>query len=320
LAALLALYLRWADSIAETCNGLISNNQNIKTIKTTMKKISLFLSIISLLFVACQNEPVDTSNPLADSLARENAKMQEVIKGKEESIQDFIVAFNEIQDNLDVIKSKQGVIKSVGKNNEKVKISKDQIIEDIQSINELMEKNKNRLASLKGKLSKSDAKVGELEKFINYLNDQLAAQVVEIDQLKMDLEKMNMRMADLNQKYQTSVAESNQKTSQLNTAWYAVGTTKELLSKGVITKEGGIIGIGKSKKLADNMNKEYFTKIDITEKKSIPIGARKAKLLSTHPASSYTIAGSGNAEKLIINNVEEFWAASKYLVILIEKQ
>jgi len=285
-----------------------------------MKKISLFLSIISLLFVACQNEPVDTSNPLADSLARENAKMQEVIKGKEESIQDFIVAFNEIQDNLDVIKSKQGVIKSVGKNNEKVKISKDQIIEDIQSINELMEKNKNRLASLKGKLSKSDAKVGELEKFINYLNDQLAAQVVEIDQLKMDLEKMNMRMADLNQKYQTSVAESNQKTSQLNTAWYAVGTTKELLSKGVITKEGGIIGIGKSKKLADNMNKEYFTKIDITEKKSIPIGARKAKLLSTHPASSYTIAGSGNAEKLIINNVEEFWAASKYLVILIEKQ
>jgi len=285
-----------------------------------MKKISLFLSIISLLFVACQNEPVDTSNPLADSLARENANMQEVIKGKEESIQDFIVAFNEIQDNLDVIKSKQGVIKSVGKNNDKVKISKDQIIEDIQSINELMEKNKNRLASLKGKLSKSDAKVEELEKFINYLNDQLAAQVVEIDQLKMDLEKMNMRMADLNQKYQTSVAESNQKTSLLNTAWYAIGTTKELLSKGVITKEGGIIGIGKSKKLADNMNKEYFTKIDITEKKSIPIGAKKVKLLSTHPANSYTIAGSGNAEKLIINNVEEFWAASKYLVILIEKQ
>jgi uncharacterized coiled-coil protein SlyX len=270
--------------------------------------------------VACQNEPVDTSNPLADSLARENANMQEVIKGKEESIQDFIVAFNEIQDNLDVIKSKQGVIKSVGKNNDKVKISKDQIIEDIQSINELMEKNKNRLASLKGKLSKSDAKVEELEKFINYLNDQLAAQVVEIDQLKMDLEKMNMRMADLNQKYQTSVAESNQKTSLLNTAWYAIGTTKELLSKGVITKEGGIIGIGKSKKLADNMNKEYFTKIDITEKKSIPIGAKKVKLLSTHPANSYTIAGSGNAEKLIINNVEEFWAASKYLVILIEKQ
>jgi hypothetical protein len=32
------------------------------------------------------------------------------------------------------------------------------------------------------------------------------------------------------------------------------------------------------------------------------------------------IAGAGNAEKLVINNVEEFWSASKYLVILIEKQ
>jgi uncharacterized coiled-coil protein SlyX len=292
-----------------------------------MKKLFLLIALISTSLISCKNEGQDEPNPLADSLARENAMMQEVVKGKDESIQDFIATYNEIQDNLDVIKSKQNIISSVGKSPEKIRNSKDQIINDIQSINELMDQNKNKLAALKEKLKQSDSKlkqsdekISELEKFVIHLNDQLAAQVVEIDQLKMDLEKMNMQMVDLNKKYQSSVAESNQKTSLLNTAWYAIGTTKELIEKGVITKEGGILGIGKSKKLAQNFNKDYFTKIDITEKKSIPIGARKAKLLTTHPGSSYVIAGAGNAEKLVINNVEEFWSASKYLVILIEKQ
>jgi uncharacterized coiled-coil protein SlyX len=310
------------DSIEETCNYKIKQQ-----ISKQMKKTLLILTLITFQFFACKNDNEETPNPLADSLARENAMMQEVVKGKDENIQEFISAYNEIQDNLEVIKSKQNIISSVGKNPEKVKKSKDQIIEDIQAINELMDKNKSRLATLQNKLNesnnqtkKSDEKNSELEKFITHLSDQLAAQVVEIDQLKMDLKKMNMQMADLNQKYQTTIAESKQKTSQLNSAWYAIGTTKELLAKGVITKEGGIIGIGKSKKLSQNLNKEYFTKIDITEKNTIPIGAKKARLLSTHPANSYVIAGAGNAEKLVINNVEEFWAASKYLVILIEKQ
>ena len=292
-----------------------------------MRKSLLFLSLISLSFFACNNQPEEAPNPLADSLAKENARMQDTLRGKQANISEFIATFNEIQENLAAIKAKQNIISSVGKNPEGVKNSKEQIIEDIQAINELMEKNKNKLAVLQNKLRKSEekagqseAKVAELEKFIAHLNDQLAAQVVEIDQLKMDLEKMNMQMADLNQKYQSTVAESKQKTTQLNTAWYAMGTTKELMAKGVITKEGGIIGIGKSKKLSENLNKEYFSKIDITEKKTIPIGAKKARLLSNHPSGSYVIAGDKTADKLVINNVEEFWAASKYLVILIEKQ
>lgn len=292
-----------------------------------MKKAILFLSLISVSFFACKNETEKEPNPLADSLANVNDRIMDTLSDRNENIAEFIAAFNEIQDNLSEIKNKQNLISGNGKNPEKVKNSKDQIIEDIQTINELMEKNKDKLASLQSKLRKSeeragqsDAKVAELEKFIAHLNDQMAAQVVEIDQLKMELEKMNLQMTDLNQKYQSTVAESKQKTNLLNTAWYAIGTTKELIAKGVITKEGGIIGIGKSKKLSENLNKEYFTKIDITEKKTIPISAKKAKLLSNHPAGSYVIAGDKVADKLVINNVEEFWSSSKYLVILIEKQ
>ena len=112
---------------------------------------------------------------------------------------------------------------------------------------------------------------------------------------------------------------SNAKTEKLNTAYYAFGTKKELIEKGVISKEGGFIGIGKTSKVKDDFNKEYFTKIDITNTNSINIGAKKAKILSTHPTSSYKLIGEKMVEKIEITNAEEFWSSSKYLVVIIEQ-
>lgn len=37
-----------------------------------------------------------------------------------------------------------------------------------------------------------------------------------------------------------------QQTNEMNTAWYVVGTSKELEDQGVVTHTGGLIGIGKT--------------------------------------------------------------------------
>jgi len=105
----------------------------------------------------------------------------------------------------------------------------------------------------------------------------------------------------------------------MNKAWYAFGTSKELITQGVLTKEGGFIGIGKAAKLKDDFNKSYFTQLDITETNSIPLASKKAKLITTHSSNSYKLEGlKGKIEKLNITNPEEFWATSKYLVIVVE--
>jgi hypothetical protein len=92
-----------------------------------------------------------------------------------------------------------------------------------------------------------------------------------------------------------------------------------LKEKGVINKVGGFIGLGKSTKLNDDFNKDYFTKIDVSAVSSISIGAKKAKLLSNHPTSSYKLVGEKSVEKIEILNAEDFWSNSKYLVITIEQ-
>jgi predicted nuclease with TOPRIM domain len=195
---------------------------------------------------------------------------------------------------------------------------KEQIIDDIQSINELMDKNKQKISSLKAKLEKSNGKVDELEKMITFLTTQLEEKDLEITDLKNQLERLNIEVTEITAKYEEKTEESNQKTDQLNTAYYTIGTAKELKEKGVLTKEGGFIGLGKTKKLAGDFNKSYFTKVDITQNKSFVLNAKKAKLITTHPSTSYKIEGAKTAEKLVIINPQEFWSASKYLVLMVE--
>ena len=114
--------------------------------------------------------------------------------------------------------------------------------------------------------------------------------------------------------------ESDLKTEKLNTAYYAIGTAKELIKQNVLTKDGGFIGLGKSTKLKANFNTAYFTKVDVTTLKEITIGSKKAKVISTNPADSYSFEGEQGKKitNLLINDPAAFWATDRYLVIVTE--
>ncbi|HRG59096.1 MAG TPA: hypothetical protein PK323_09075 [Bacteroidia bacterium] len=282
-----------------------------------MKKLIFLFSATLIALSSCNNDSKEV-NTLADSLNQVNEGLKMVVSEKDSSIESFIVAFNEIQENLTEVKAKQKMISTSSNDAELRKNMKEQIISDIQSINELMEKNKQKIASLKSKLAKSNGKVEELEKMITFLTTQIEEKDLEIVDLKNQLERLNIEVTELTTKYEEKAEESNQKTEQLNTAYYAIGTAKELKEKGVLTKEGGFIGLGKTKKLSSDFNKSYFTKIDISQNKSISLNAKKAKLITSHPSSSFKIEGIKSADKLTILNPQEFWSASKYLVILVE--
>lgn len=282
-----------------------------------MKKLFFILTLAAMGFAACNEESKEV-NTLADSLSNVNEGLKMVVSEKDSSIESFIVAFNEIQENLTEVKAKQKMISNNSSDAELKKNMKEQIIDDIQSINELMDKNKQKISNLKSKLEKSNGKVDELEKMITFLTTQLEEKDTEINDLKNQLERLNIEVTEITAKYEEKTEESNQKTEQLNTAYYAIGTSKELKEKGVLTKEGGFIGLGKTKKLAGDFNKNYFTKVDITQNKSFALNAKKAKLITSHPSTSYKIEGVKTAEKLVILNSQEFWSASKYMVLVIE--
>lgn len=286
----------------------------MKTIKTFITTIALSLALVNL--TSCGGGEKE-GNPQLDSANNVNTELSGKLSEKEAALQEFVNAFNEIQDNLNTIKEKEKIVTTSSKTGD-VKNKEDQIKEDLQAIYDLMGKNKNRIASLSKKLKNANVKMEGLEQMIVNLQAQIADKDNTIAELKLAIEALNIELSNLNTNYQEVEQETEVKTEKLNTAFYAFGTSKELKEKGVITKEGGFIGIGKSTKVKDDFNKEYFTKIDITTTTSINIGAKKAKILTTHPSSSYKLVGEKTVEKIEITNPEEFWGASKYLVIVID--
>lgn len=290
-----------------------------------MKKY-LILLILPALFSCGTGEKKQTA--LADSLSNVNMSIKNELKDKENLLADkdaamneFVKSFNEIQDNLNQIKAKEKIISVSSEDKEFKKSNKDQIISDIQTIYDLLNKNKQKVASLNKKLKNSNLRIAEVELAVTNLTNQLADKETEITSLKNRLESLNVDLANLKVKYVEEQQESDFKTEKLNTAYYVVGSKKDLAEKGVIVKKGGFIGLGKVAEFSAKTDANYFTKIDITQTKEIPIHGDKVKLVSIHPEGSYKmVEGSASIDKIVILDSEKFWSVSKYLVITSEKK
>jgi len=290
-----------------------------------MKRYSVIIILI-LSFSSCQQAKVNQMQVAQDSIT------QAIIK-RDSTILDFVASMNEIQENLDSIKKIQAIVKvQSNSGNELQQGEKDRIVSDIRMINELLQRNKELIAQLQRQANSSGMKIAELQKAIVNLNRQVEEKNAEIITLREELQKLNFDMEGLNVQLKTAeektisqekVIEEKSKaieeqTTAMNTAWYAFGTTKELISNGVVKKEGGVLGLGRTIQLKEDFNKEFFTQVDIRDLKSIPLFVKKAELVTTHTAGSYHFAGDGEIESLEIDNPQEFWKTSKYLVIAID--
>jgi small-conductance mechanosensitive channel len=301
-----------------------------------MKKLLLFMLIPAMLMTVSCNKMKEEN----ERLKAKNDSLLSLGFQKDTTVMEFVRAFNEIQSNLDSIKLKENIISQNTSGGTEVQTSaREQITGDINAIYLMLQKNRELVAQLKSKLKNSESglaganiKIADLEKMIDNLTKGIEAKDAEIAELKDQLGKMNIKVQDLGNQVTNlttnveDLSEQNKakqaaieaKTAELNTAYYVIGTTKELKEKKVIDKSGGFIGIGRSKNVTESFDKTYFTKVDITTLTELPIFKKKATLLSNHPTGSYKFEGADkkSVDKLVILNYNEFWSRSKYLVIV----
>ncbi len=277
-----------------------------------------FVSLIVLLYACSSEKPVDCSSQ-TDSLIAVNKDLLVQLDERDSLIKSFMEGFNEIQTNLEEVRMKQrSVNDSRGKRGGN---DKKAILENIDAIDGLMKKNKETITSLKGKLKNaSKQQIESYEQFIGNLENMMIEKDKEILTLLGNIDEMNAELGSMISMYNSAQSEAKQKTKKLNMAWYTAGTAKELIKKKVISQEGGFIGIGKMNKLSENFNTQNFAQVDITTLKNIKLQAKKIKLITTHAPDSYSVVYANDGSNLMISNPEKFWAASKYLVVLIEKK
>jgi hypothetical protein len=238
-------------------------------------------------------------------------------------INDYVETINQIEKDILLIKEKENLLDVQTQDPELAQDNKVRISEDIQLIYSLIEENRNKVAALSKKLKKSGVEVAALNEKVRFLTGVIEERDSSLVALNQQLADRDLLIADLtDQKGQLETVINDQKdvianqVNELHKAYFAAGNFKDLEEKGILTKEGGFLGLGKNKSLHNTVVDTSFQMIDITTTTSFTVNAKKAELITEHPEGSYEWVEEGEViAYMVINNPDEFWKISKYAVL-----
>lgn len=287
--------------------------------KNKMKHIATAaaLGVVALLASCVSRQVVVEAESRSDSLE------QLVVSAKDSLINAVFADINAISENLALIKSRENLITMAGAA-EGGRRPVAEINSDIAAIDRLLKENKEKIASLQRSaalLRKANLHVASLEKMIADMNGQLAEKSGEVDRLREKLAQMGIEVESLSQEVAVRSAEvenlSSEKVelqNQLHTVYYIVGPEKELRDAQIIDKQGFI---GRTLTVGKNGNLDSFTSADSRLLSEIPVGQKKASVVTSHPEDSYELVAGGDkmVEKLLITDPVRFWESSKVLII-----
>lgn len=252
-----------------------------------------------------------------------------VIKEQGTQVETLLAQITEIDENLNIISSKYEDLQAFANTSEVDKNKAQSISEKINAIAELLAKDKERISALEANLASqknSFAVNKKLQEKINEMNQRVADQENQLAALTQQLQDKNVQLDNINAQV-TKLQQDNKKTKsamsaledERYSAYFIVGTKKELKKAGVIDSKGGFIGIGKTLVLASNGNIQNMQKIDMRNINEIPLTGQKIKLITPHPTTSYTLTGnSSKPASIVIESIDEFWKNSRCLVIMVK--
>ena len=283
-----------------------------------MKKLFI-LAIGAFAMASCNQEAVKKAEVAA---TQQRDSLEQIIAQKDNEINDMMTTLSDIEEGFREITEAQSRV-TLAKQGEGTNTMV-RIKENMQFIQAAMKQNTELINKLKQQVRESTVKGTQLKKIIDNLTQQMETKDKQIQTLREELDKKDIhiaeldeKVADLNTNVTNLTADNTEKQQTINTqdkalhsGWFVFGTKKEL-------KEQNILSSGEV--LRSNFNKEYFTKIDIRIDKEIKLYSKSAEILTSHPASSYTLQRDANKQYVLrITNPEAFWATSKYLVILVK--
>lgn len=278
----------------------------------------MLVALSSLLMVGCGQQKANKDlemTALRDSL-------NQIISQKDNEIDGMMETFNDIEAGFREIDAAEGRV-ALARQGEGANAN-ERIRENMEFIKDAMARNKKLINKLRQQLRESTIKGNALKTTIENMMKQIEekdkkiqALIEELDAKDIHISRLDEEVANLNTNVSNLTEETNQKTQtintqdkQLNTAWFVFGTKSELKQQHIL--EDG-------KVLQANFNQSYFTKIDIRVDKEIKLYSRSAKMMTSHPAGSYTLDRDANKQYILrISDPQKFWSTSKYLVILVK--
>lgn len=284
-----------------------------------MKKFLLCTAVVVISFgmTAC-GDKTDKGNPEADSL-------QSVVNDKMAEIDEMSLFLDAVNASMDSIVNMDGtILRTV---NESTLSRKNQIKQNLETYKLILQRQRERLATLEEKLKTSNAKsekmlrtiaslkkqLDEKDQAIVELTEELGKRNFDIQTLKKNVTQLNTQVAELEQEKKEQEEALVAQSDMMNEAYVLIASKKDLKAAGIVT--GGSL-FKKSKLDMSTVNASAFKKIDIRKTKSFDIPAKKSVVLTQMPSGSYSVVeNSDGTSTLTINDPARFWSVSNFLVV-----
>lgn len=293
-----------------------------------MKKIVLLLlAACALSVISCNTKKEQEKENINAEGATIDSLRQALTQSQNES-SDLIETLSQIQDGFDQINEAEGRVSVENRHGERA--NKEAIVENMAFIQRKLNLNRELIANLKQQLrnsNQSDTRTKKkLEEMVDNFNKQLEEKNKEIEELRSQLAAKDIQIAEQGQQINSlndnvnSLNQANEEKSrvvqaqdkELNTAYYVFGTKKELREQRILQRRSNVL-------MSKDFNKDYFTRIDLRVTKTIKLYSKSAKLMTNHPAGSYTLEKDAQGQYVLrITDPQKFWSVSKYLVITVK--
>lgn len=285
-----------------------------------MGRTAMALAVAGL-FAACQSGPSE-----AELAAQAEIEMlRHELLTRDSLITDMSSGFAEIEHNIALLDERERLIQG----NKDAELDMDQrqrILRDIQLMNGLVEESRERIAELNRQLDGRKSEVGTLRKRLKEFEAQLAERDGALASLQeallakdFHIEQLTAQLDDHEQELAKRAAVIDQQEHAMNKVYFTMATARELEERGVVQRRGGFIGMGKTAVLSAETNESAFQALDKRETERIPLGVKKATIVTEHPENSYAMVEEGDElAYLEIKDADAFWRSSKHLVVAVK--
>ncbi len=259
-------------------------------------------------------------------LRTENKKLTEQVAAEERHVREATQLITSITEGLADIAQREAevreVMTNVGTNLNRERPDtidmqgvESQIDSYVAAIDQHIQENKERLEQLRNTVRSSKADLAAYESTIRGLKNVLAKKEAIVADLRNDMSELRARVETLEVEKDTLQRverELRSRNELLRQAYYVVSTRKDLDEKNIVNDR-----FLRSTELNQH-NPEHFTSIDMTvEEIPLPKQRDKAKVFSIHNREPHLY--DIQEERLVINDPEQFWTVSRYLIVEIDR-
>lgn len=313
----------------------METEKNKKLFRVT---VSIFVAVF-FAFVIVAGVILSNKRSEINQLYSERGTLTTNLEDRDSLFNELAATFDEIEQNLTFIKEKRGQLEIAKQ--EGVPSRQKVLVADIKLMNTMLEESSVKIADLEQKLKASGIKVSSFNKKIAQLNERVNTQNSDIEKLLADVNQRDMKIAEMGNKVvqlednvvqlhdniavqSDSITVKDQRyvdtNNRLNKAYFVSGSFKELKEHGVVEKDGGFLGIGRNKVIHSDLNENYFTQLDKRTTDVFPVHAKKARIISDHPNSSYSMVYEDDQIAYIkIEDPKEFWKITDYAIVEVRK-